>query len=265
MKIINEAVELAPVDAVQPHPRNPRQGDVGAIHESIEANGFYGAVVAQRSTGFILAGNHRWQAARHAGATEVPVIWVDVDDDHALRILLADNRTNDLATYDDSALASLLQELADAGNLAGTGYDGDALDDLLADLSGGEIVPYTQKVETPTYEPHGPRPPLRDLRDEARADELRREIDATPDVPDDVRDFLRAAAGRHTVFRYDRIAEYYAHAPAEVQRLMEASALVIIDFKQAIDRGFVRLHEDVVNAFERDFPGANPEDDADAA
>jgi len=255
MKIINQAVETAPVDAVRPHPRNPRQGDIGAIHQSIEANGFYGAVVAQRSTGFILAGNHRWQAARHAGATEVPVIWVDVEDDHALRILLADNRTNDLATYDDNALAELLQELADAGSLAGTGYDGDALDELLADLGGGEIVPYTQKVETPAYEPTGPCPPVRDLRDEARAEELRREIDAA-DIPEDAREFLRAAAGRHTVFRYDRIAEYYAHAPAEVQRLMEASALVIIDFNQAIERGFVRLHEDVIAAFEEDHPDA---------
>lgn len=137
MRIINESAETIAIDAVRPHPRNPRQGDIGAIHASIEANGFYGAIVAQRSTGFILAGNHRWQAARHAGATEVPVVWVDVDDDHALRILLADNRTNDLASYDDSALADLLRDILEStGSLDGTGYDGDALDDLLKDLGG---------------------------------------------------------------------------------------------------------------------------------
>lgn len=135
MRIINSTTELAPLDTVRPHPRNPRQGDTGAIHESIEANGFYGAIIAQKSTGFILAGNHRWQAARQAGATEIPITWVDVDDDHALRILLADNRTNDLASYDDSALAELLQEIHEAhGNLMGTGYDGDDLDQLLTDL-----------------------------------------------------------------------------------------------------------------------------------
>lgn len=135
VQIINNKTELAPLDAVRPHPRNPRQGDTGAIHESIQANGFYGAIIAQKSTGFILAGNHRWQAAQQAGATEVPVTWVDVDDDHALRILLADNRTNDLASYDDNALAELLQDIHEAhGNLMGTGYDGDDLDQLLADL-----------------------------------------------------------------------------------------------------------------------------------
>lgn len=136
MQIINNKTELAPLDAVRPHPKNPRQGDTGAIYESITANGFYGAVIAQKSTGFILAGNHRWQAARQAGATEIPVTWVDVDDDHALRILLADNRTNDLASYDNETLAQLLEEIhADTGTLLGTGYDGDALDELLADIN----------------------------------------------------------------------------------------------------------------------------------
>lgn len=135
MRILNGNSELAPIDAVRPHPRNPRQGDTGAIHESITTNGFYGAVIAQKSTGFILAGNHRHQAAVQAGAVEIPVTWVDVDDDHALRILLADNRTNDLASYDDAALAEILKDIHEAhGTLAGTGYDGDALDDLLADL-----------------------------------------------------------------------------------------------------------------------------------
>lgn len=135
MRVINQEHVTAPIDAIRPHPRNPRQGDVGAIHESIENNGFYGSVIAQKSTGYILAGNHRWQAARQAGATEIPVTWVDVDDDHALRILLADNRTNDLANYDNEALAEILKDLhAETGTLIGTGYDGDDLDELLEDL-----------------------------------------------------------------------------------------------------------------------------------
>ena len=137
MRVINQTTETVPVDALRPHPRNPRQGDIGAIHTSIETNGFYGAVIAQKSTGYILAGNHRWQAAQAAGATDIPVTWIDVDDDHALRILLADNRTNDLASYDDTALTEILKDLMDdTGTLLGTGYDGDDLDQLLGDLNG---------------------------------------------------------------------------------------------------------------------------------
>lgn len=129
-------VELVAVDAVAPHPANPRQGDVGAIVQSIEANGWWGVIVAQRSTGYVLAGNHRLQAARSLGLGEVPVHWLDVDDATALRVLLADNRSNDLAAYDDHALATLLQAVvADAGTLDGTLYDADDLDQLLADLA----------------------------------------------------------------------------------------------------------------------------------
>lgn len=136
MDILSSETKTEAIDAVQPHPRNPREGDVGAIHQSIEANGFYGTIVAQKSTGYILAGNHRWQAMAASGAKEIPVTWLDIDDDHATRILLADNRTNDVASYDVEALSNLLQELAESThNLQGTGYDGDDLDELIADIN----------------------------------------------------------------------------------------------------------------------------------
>jgi len=135
-------IATVPIDDLIRHPDNPRQGDVGAISASIEVNGWYGTVVAQSSTGRVLAGNHRIEAARHLGMREVPVYWVDVDDATARRILLADNRTNDLATYDDAVLAELLSGLAEDDDLLGTGWDGDDLDALLADsASDGDDDP----------------------------------------------------------------------------------------------------------------------------
>jgi hypothetical protein len=85
--------ELAPIESISPHPRNPNQGDVAAIRESIDVNGFYGACIVQKSTRFILAGEHRWRAEKEREQTHVPVLFVDVDDETALRILLADNGT----------------------------------------------------------------------------------------------------------------------------------------------------------------------------
>jgi len=119
------------------HPKNVRQGDVGAIVESLNLHGQYRPIVAQKSTGYILAGNHTWKAAQALGWKEISVTYIDVDDDQAARILLVDNRANDLATYDDGALASLLQELASSDlEFEGTGFDGDDLDDLLFRLEG---------------------------------------------------------------------------------------------------------------------------------
>jgi ParB-like nuclease family protein len=132
------------LDRVRPHPKNPRQGDVGMISQSIDKNGFYGGLIVQEKTGLILAGNHRWRAAKQAGLTQLPMIFVDVDDATALRILLADNRANDLASYDTAGLAAVLQELG-VEAMAGTGYDGDDLDKLLRDLAGTD--PFADLVE----------------------------------------------------------------------------------------------------------------------
>ena len=117
------------------HPENPRQGDIAAIVTSIEQNGWYGTLIAQKKSRRVLAGNHRLQAALALDMKEVPVYWVDVDDTEAQRILLADNRVSDLATWDDSILVGLLEGLANDGELLGSGYDGDDLDALLYDAA----------------------------------------------------------------------------------------------------------------------------------
>ena len=91
-------------DHIKPHPDNARRGNVDAIRQSIQANGFFGSLVVQRSTGHILVGNHRFRAAQAEQLPEVPVMFIDCDDDEAKRILLADNRTSDLGVYDDELL-----------------------------------------------------------------------------------------------------------------------------------------------------------------
>lgn len=127
-------IRQTPISQLTLHPKNPRDGDIGAIAESIEQNGWFGTVVAQVSTGHVLAGNHRVQAAAHLGMEKVPVHWVDVDNETGLRILLADNRTSDLAVYKNEELAAVLERLAKKGKLGGSGYDGDDLDALLFDI-----------------------------------------------------------------------------------------------------------------------------------
>ncbi len=149
--------EMVPISRLIVHERNVNHGDFGAIHESIAANGFFGALVVQRGTRKILAGNHRYAAAKELGYSELPVTWVDVDDEAALRILLADNRTARLGNDDPDALAELLSELAatDKG-LAGTGFDGGALDQLIADLASPDefpsITPNTKHAMTLWYD-----------------------------------------------------------------------------------------------------------------
>lgn len=60
-------------------------------------------------------------------------------------------------------------------------------------------------------------------------------------LPKDIEKFLLLSATRHIVFNYARIAEYYCHANKDVQELMEKSGLVIIDFDDAMENGFIEL------------------------
>ena len=112
---LSNSVENVDPNTLELHPENPRQGDIGAIVTSIEQNGWYGTLIAQQKSRRVLAGNHRLQAALALDMKEVPVYWVDVDDTEAQRILLADNRVSDLATWDDSILVGLLEGLANDG------------------------------------------------------------------------------------------------------------------------------------------------------
>lgn len=141
IRLLNGETEMIDPAALKLHEVNPRQGDVGALCVSFRENGFWGAVVVDRRDGRVLAGNHRVMAARQLGMRMIPVQYIETDGEiHALRVLLADNRHSDLATYDNNLLAELLQTVNADGGLLGTGYDGDDLDDLLAEL-GRDMEP----------------------------------------------------------------------------------------------------------------------------
>lgn len=146
-KLLAQEYELVDIDRLKPHPENPRKGDKQAIARSITSNGFYGTVVVQKSTGFILAGNHRWEAARSEKLKQLPVCWVDVSDAEARRILLADNKTADDAAYNDVELAKLLLDIqTEVGSLEGTGYEPPDMAALFKEISD-EILAAVPKEE----------------------------------------------------------------------------------------------------------------------
>ena len=138
MNIREEIAHLAqPIKQFTTHPKNVRQGDVGAITQSLQSHGQYRPIVVQKSTGHILAGNHTYLAAKSLGWEQVAATFVDCDDEQAIKILLVDNRANDLAMYDDRALADVLKDLAASETgLDGSLFTGDDLDDLLFRLEG---------------------------------------------------------------------------------------------------------------------------------
>jgi ParB-like chromosome segregation protein Spo0J len=133
--------ETVQITNLIPYPANPREGDIGAIIESLEANGQYRPIVANKRTGHILTGNHTYQAAKALGWFEIAVSWVDVDEDQELKIVLVDNRTSDLATYDTVELKTHL--VNSAGQFKGTGFQPEDVSEI---LSGGQSKPGNQPI-----------------------------------------------------------------------------------------------------------------------
>lgn len=118
------------------------------------------------------------------------------------------------------------------------------------DMFGGEYAPnkenqkYSTNVQSPIYEPKNKCPHLIELCDKSKTHRLMKEIEVSS-VSYEEKMFLMDAARRHSVFNYEKIADYYAHATPEMQRLMERSALVIIDFEKAIEYGYVKLCDEI--------------------
>ncbi len=122
------------IDAVHPHPKNPRRGDLEVIKESLLEHGQYRAIVVDSQTNDILAGNHTWRSAKELGWEKILAHFVTVTPEGAEQLLLVDNRASDVASYDEEARAKLLENLMVAGKLKGSGYDPESVDDILSGL-----------------------------------------------------------------------------------------------------------------------------------
>jgi hypothetical protein len=258
---------MVSVESLVFDPANARKHDernIKAIMDSLERHGQRKPIVCYSN--MVVAGNGTLQAAKRLGWAE---IWVNDDGfksiEDAKAYAIQDNRSAELAAWDDVQLGDTLTELKEAGwdlDVIGFG-DGDL--DLIREINkekslseanqgddttaDGEDL-YTKKIEAPIYKPTGEKPEVSELYDRDKYKELISEIKNNKSLPSEVKEFLEYAASRHVVFNYQNIAEFYAHADKETQDLMEKSALVIIDFDKAIENGFVKMTKDLSEAYD---------------
>ena len=127
-------IETVLINEIKVHPLNPREGDIGSIIESLTHMGQYRPIVVNKATKHILSGNHTYQGAVQLGWEKIAVHWVDVDEVEEIKILIVDNRTSDLATYDPQELNKLLMSTG----LRGTGFSSEEVAEILA---GGKSKP----------------------------------------------------------------------------------------------------------------------------
>jgi len=124
------------IDTLTPDPSNARTHDdrnIAAIKASLERFGQRLPIVVQRQGMVVRAGNGRLTAAKLLGWTHMAAVVVDESDVEAVSFAIADNRTAELAAWDDGALASLLQSLPAEARI---GFDDADLTKLLDGLRG---------------------------------------------------------------------------------------------------------------------------------
>ena len=106
-----------PIESVTPDPKNARKHDaenIGAIGASLKRYGLVKPLVVDRATGTIVAGNGTWEAAKQLKWTHVAVVYVEHSASERTGYAIADNRTAELATWDDALLSELLAEVRSA-------------------------------------------------------------------------------------------------------------------------------------------------------
>lgn len=243
----NAKIELVEIKDIIPYENNPRfnDGAVEAVANSIKEFGFKQPLVLDKNK-VIIAGHTRLKASKELGLKRVPcIIADDLTAEQVQAYRLADNKTGEIATWDFEMLSAELEDLQDKYDMADFGFE--EVDEILTE----ELNPYTDKVEIPVYEPTGDIPMVLELANTTKRDLLVEKINKA-NIPLDIKEFLKEAANRHTVFDYSKIAEFYAHSDKEVQELFEDSALVIIDYERAIEKGYVKLSETIQDIIEQE-------------
>lgn len=254
-----DKVERRKVSDLIPYARNSRthsEDQVKQIAASIKEWGWTTPVlVAEDNT--IIAGHGRVMAAQKLKIKDVPcMVATGWSEAQKKAYTIADNKLALNAGWDNEMLKIELEGLQDDDfDIDLIGVDDDFLSELdFSDsgvASGVDDETYSRKVDAPIYEIKGEKPKVSDLADVSRTNSLIEEIEAKK-LPKEIKEFLIHAAHRHTVFDFAKIAEFYAHSDEKTQSLMERSALIIIDFEQAIEENYVKLVENLKDQYSID-------------
>jgi DNA modification methylase len=122
-------IEYVSTSSLRPNPKNPRihsKKQVLQIAQSVGAFGFNVPILVD-STGTVIAGHGRLEAAKLKGIASVPIIRLQHLSEAQVRaFLIADNRLTEIAVWDDKLLAEQFRALAEVDlnfNLEATGFE----------------------------------------------------------------------------------------------------------------------------------------------
>lgn len=246
-------IEYVDINSIKPYKNNAKKHpteQIEQIKKSIEQFGMDDPIGVWKDE--IVEGHGRLIACQELGMKEIPIIRLDhLTDEQRKAYTLAHNKLTMNSDFDIDILKNELDDILNI-DMSDFGFDLD-FDIVVENNEANPLTDekYTTKVEIPQYEITGEEPEINELVNCEKSDELIKKIKSA-NITDEQKDFLIKASYRHNVFDYAKIAEYYAHQDKEMQELMEDSALIIIDFDDAIKNGYVQLRSEILSLEEEE-------------
>lgn len=227
---------------------NPRKIDeemFEKLKKSLEEFGYVEPVIINKRNMHVVGGNQRVKALKELGIKEIEAVIVDLDEKKEKALNIALNKI--IGEWDLEKLEVVLKDIEEDIEL--TGFSEKEINKLFADIE--KASPYTYKVDAVQYEPKG-EAKLEELVEKEKYMELLEKIEKA-DCDEEMKEFLKLAATRFLKFNFAKIADFYAEADIEIQKMFEELALVIIDFEDAIAKGFVRFSQRVAELYGEDY------------
>ncbi len=148
----NMTIVMKNIAVIKPYENNPRHNEsaIDAVASSIKEFGWKQPLVIDKDN-VIVVGHTRWLAAKKLGLNEVPcLIASDLTDEQIAAYRLADNKTNELATWDFEKLKTELESISDI-DMSQFGFEeleaslDDVKDDEFDEKGAISETPYSKK------------------------------------------------------------------------------------------------------------------------
>ena len=242
-RINNEAMK---VSTLKLNPKNPRVIKDEKFKQLVKSIKEFPEMMAKRPMVcvtdidgrlFPLGGNMRLKAIQHIGFTDIPDTWVMLADDWT------QEQRNEFTIKDNVGFGEWDWDELFAD------WDTDLLSDWGLDVPEVKEVNESDlfEIELPFYIPSDNTPSVLELADTENVKRLSDKIEQVKDIDPYLKDILLSRAAFFTDFHFDKIADYYVRQTDEVKSLFRDLGLVILAPKEALEKGFIELSENVMD------------------
>jgi len=149
-------IEEIPIAELDLDPANVRQHDeknLAAIKSSLKRFGQQKPIVVDPK-GIVIAGNGTLTAARALGWDRIRIVRTQLEGSEATAYAIADNRTAELATWDDDALMQQLSalDLEDSALVEAAGFSAAELEGMVDKLLHDEDESSTKEIDVDSFD-----------------------------------------------------------------------------------------------------------------